>query len=84
MKKQEGSVPEKKVSGKIPVAANDVDFDKVVDNLSRAAWKLQGVASLFFVHENDGSRILEGIQADGLGFLLEQIAFDILANVERI
>lgn len=78
------AVQEKKLGGEIPAAVLDVDFDKVVDNLCRAAWKLQGVAGLFFIEETGGSKGLEQDQANGLSFLLEQIAGDILANTERI
>ncbi|MCX5831162.1 MAG: hypothetical protein NT140_04635 [Deltaproteobacteria bacterium] len=68
--------------GKAIEQSEKVEVD-VTDNLNRCAWKLQGVAGLFFAHD-DGGKDLSRDEVNGISFLLEQIAGDILANTENL
>ena len=61
----------------------EISRDQVVDNLRRAAWKLQGVAGLFNCQGDDG-RLLEPSESNGVQFLLESIAEDILKHTESL
>ena len=57
---------------------------EVTDNLNRAAWKLEGIAGLLFVEDAGKNVLLNEDQANGLYFLLEQIAEDILETTKKI
>ncbi len=53
------------------------------DNLNRCAWKLQGIAGLFFDQQDTG-KTLSRDEVNGISFLLDQIADDILENTEKL
>ncbi|HOI74779.1 MAG TPA: hypothetical protein PLO63_11610 [Syntrophales bacterium] len=61
---------------------NLVRIEDVHDYLYRAAWKLQGVSGLFKLETNNLQ--LDNAEAYGIGFLLEQLADDILGYAKIV
>lgn len=57
--------------------------EKASENLYRASYKLHGIAGLFKV-DDDSGRILEAEEADGLYWLLNQIAEEIQENIDVV
>jgi len=60
------------------------EANTVIDNLRRAARKIQGIAGLLFVEDRFGCVELTEEQANGIYEILGQISEEIEANADRI
>lgn len=60
----------------------EISVGEAFDNLNRAGWKLQGVAGLFKLKSDNLD--ITNQEAFGIGFLLEQVAEEVLRNAEDV